>query len=164
LLLDPNFRGEMQVELKKLHQETGVTFVMVTHDFSEVLSLASRAAVMNQGRIEQVGEVEEIFQRPHSPFVADFVGMKNVFSVKFSGTRALLEDLELKLGRAMENPHGYLAIRPEDIVLSKEKLSSSMQNKTVFKSLITKSALFELMLEEGAPVYFSFKSAAVHTF
>jgi len=185
--LDPNFRGEIQSELRKLHQETDITFLMVTHDFSEVLSLASRAAVMNKGRIEQIGEVKEIFEKPVSSFVADFVGMKNIFSVTFNGTRALLKDLELELGRDMENSHGYVAIRPEDIILSKEKISSSMRNsfkgfvsrvlnqgfyyeihikigETIFKALITKSALFELRLREGILTYLSFKSTAIHNF
>jgi molybdate/tungstate transport system ATP-binding protein len=155
-------------------------------DVPQVL-LASRAAVINLGKIEQVGEVEDIFQRPQSPFVANFVGMKNVFPVNFNGTRALLKDLELELGRDMENSHGYVAIGPEDIILSKVKLSSSMRNsfkgivfkvlnqgfyyeihikvrETLFKALITKSALFELKLAEGVPAYLSFKSAAIHIF
>ena len=126
--LDPNFRGEIQSELKKLHQETDITFLMVTHDFSEVLSLANRAAVMNQGIIEQVGEVADIFQRPASPFVADFVGMKNIFSVKFQGTKAILGELTLEMGKEQINSRGYLAIRPEDIVVSREKLLSSIRN------------------------------------
>lgn len=185
--LDVSFKEEILSELKRLHYETDVTFLMVTHDFSEVLSLASRAAVMNQGRIEQTGEVEEIFRRPLSPFVADFVGMKNIFSVKFKENKAFLNDLELNLERNIESSRGHLAIRPEDIILSKEKLSSSIQNsfkgfvfrilnqgfyheihvkieKTVFKALITKSALFELKLKEGDPVFLFFKSDAIHTF
>jgi len=185
--LDPNFRGEIQSELKKLHQNTGITFLMVTHDFSEALSLASRAAVMNQGKIEQIGEVSEIFQRPSSPFVANFVGMKNIFFVNFRRTRALLDNLELELGREIKNSRGYLAIRPEDIVVSKEKLSSSIRNSfqgivakilnqgfyyeihlkagnSVFKALITKGALFELDLKEGGCAFISFKSTAIHTF
>lgn len=185
--LDPNFRGKMQVELKGLHQNINTTFLMVTHDFSEVLSLATRVAVINQGRIEQVGEVADIFQRPESPFVAEFVGMKNVFKVQFNGTKALLSDWELELGRGAKNSQGYIAIRPEDIVISKERLSSSMRNsfkgivskvlnqgfyyeihirieKITFKALITKMALFELRLTEGVPIYLSFKTTAIHIF
>ena len=185
--LDPNFRVEIQTELKRLHEETDITFLMVTHDFSEVLSLANRVAVMNQGKIEQIGEVTEIFEKPCSPFVADFVGMKNAFHVKFSGTKALIEDVELELGRATKNSHGYVAIRPEDIILSKEKLSSSMKNSfegivfkvlnqgfyyeihirvgaTIFKALITKNSLFQLGLAEGEPMCLSFESTAIHNF
>ncbi len=183
--LDANFKEEVQTELKKLHQETDITFLMVTHDFSEVFSLASRAAVMNQGRIEQSGELEEIFRRPLSPFVADFVGMKNIFPVKFKGNKAFLNDLELEIGVNREDSQGYLAIRPEDILLSKEK--RRMQNsfpgfvlrvlnrglfyeveirtgETIFRVLITKSALFELRLKEGDSIYLSFEPKAIHTF
>jgi molybdate/tungstate transport system ATP-binding protein len=185
--LDPNFREEIRTELKRLHRETETTILMVTHDFSEVLFLADRTAVMNQGRIEQVGKVAEIFQKPRTSFVAEFVGMKNVFPVKFKGSKALLQGLEVELGRETEDSHGYLAIRPEDIVMSKEKLSSSMRNnfkgvvsriisqgfyyevqvtvkKVIFKALITKNALFELDLREGKHIYLSFKSTAIHTF
>ena len=182
--LDANFKEEVQTELKKLHQETDITFLMVTHDFSEVFSLASRAAVMNKGKIEQSGELEEIFQRPLSPFVADFVGMKNIFSVKFKKNKAFLNDLELELGVNSEASHGYLAIRPEDIVLSKKKLmQNSFQGsvfkllnrgfyhevhirtgETIFRALITKSVLFELRLKEGDRVFLSFKPKAIHIF
>jgi molybdate/tungstate transport system ATP-binding protein len=185
--LDPNFREEIRIELKRLHQETETTILMVTHDFSEVLFLADRTAVINQGRIEQVGEVAEIFQQPRTSFVAEFVGMKNVFPAKFKDSKALLQGLEIELGRETEDSHGYLAIRPEDMVVSKERLSSSMRNNfkgvvsriisqgfyyeiqvrvrgVTFKALITKNALFELGLREGKPVYLSFKSTAIHTF
>jgi len=160
---------------------------MVTHDFAEVLFLADRTAVINQGRIEQVGEVAEIFQQPRTSFVAEFVGMKNVFPAKFKDSKALLQNLEIELGRETEDSHGYLAIRPEDMVVSRERLSSSMRNnfkgvvsriisqgfyyevqvrvrEVTFKALITKNALFELGLREGKPVYLSFKSTAIHTF
>jgi len=120
----------MQLELKRLHQNINTTFLMVTHDFSEAFSLATRVAVINQGKIEQVGEVADIFQRPCSPSVAEFVGMKNVFKVKFNGTKALLSDWELELGRCVRKSQGYIAIRPEGIALSKERPSSRMQNST----------------------------------
>ena len=185
--LDPNFREEVRGALKRLHQSSDTTFLMVTHDFTDVLSLAGRAAVMNKGLIEQTGDVKEIFEKPSSPFVADFVGMKNIFSVKFNGTKALLKDLILELGRDVKNSHGYVAIRPESIFLSKDKITSSMINtfrgivfkvlnqgfyyeihvKTggaVFKTLITKSAFFESGLEKGDSAYLSFKSTAIHNF
>ncbi len=185
--LDPGFREELRKGLKKLHQHTDVTFLMVTHDFSEALSLADRAAVMDGGRIKQVGRMKEIFQKPESTFVADFVGMKNLFTARFRGTRAAINGLEVELGRSPENGHGYIAIRPEDIVLSREKLHSSMRNSfrgtvtdvtdqglyyevsiavegVTFKSLITKSALFDLEMGEGSEIFLSFKATAIHTF
>ncbi len=77
--LDANLRGQLQAELLKLHRETGITFVMVTHDQSEALAMSNRIAIINQGRVEQVGTPEDIVSSPHTPFVARFVGDKNVF-------------------------------------------------------------------------------------
>jgi len=185
--LDTSFREEIRTGLKRLHKDSNVTFLMVTHDFAEALSLADRAAVMNNGIIEQTGSMEDIFQRPDSTFVADFVGMKNLFAAQFRDTKAIINNLEIELGRKPANSHGYIAIRPEDIVLSKEKLASSMRNsfkgnvtgvsdkglyyevdimvkKVTFKSSITKSSLFELGIQEGIEVLLSFKSTAIHNF
>ena len=83
--------------LKALHASSGVTFIMVTHNFSEVLSLADRAGVINNGRIEQTGPVAEIFQKPRTLFVANFIGMKNLFPAGFASGQAYIDDLELKL-------------------------------------------------------------------
>lgn len=78
--LDLKLRKEMQVELSNLHKDLGVTFVMVTHDQEEALSLSDRIAVMNQGKIEQVGTPCQIYERPQTSFVADFIGDTNLFS------------------------------------------------------------------------------------
>ncbi len=75
--LDPAFRGELRDMLKSLHTETGKTFIVVTHDFSEARELGSRGAVMNQGRIAQQGSIEEIFAEPSEEFVARFVGARH---------------------------------------------------------------------------------------
>jgi spermidine/putrescine transport system ATP-binding protein len=77
--LDLKLRKEMQVELSNLHRELGITFVMVTHDQEEALSLSDRIAVMNMGKIEQIGTPSEIYEHPRSPFVADFIGDTNLF-------------------------------------------------------------------------------------
>lgn len=185
--LDPRFREEVRKGLKRLHQTTNTTFLMVTHDFAEALSLATKGAVMNNGTIEQVGAVEDLFQKPQSPFVADFVGMKNLLSAIFKDTKAIVHALEIELGREVEDNHGYIAIRPEDIVLSKASFISSMRNSfegsvvgiinqgfywevkilvadVIFISLITKKSLFELKIKEGEQIFLSFKSTAIHTF
>jgi molybdate/tungstate transport system ATP-binding protein len=185
--LDPGFREEVRGALKRLHRTSSITFVMVTHDFAEALSLAGRAAVMNDGRIEQMGEIEDIFKRPSSAFVADFVGMKNLFRAEFKETTALVSSLEIELGVMQAKGHGYIAIRPEDIVLSREAVSSSMRNsfagsvsavidqgfyyevhvrsgEVTFKSLITKSSLIELELQETMDIFISFKATAIHSF
>jgi putative spermidine/putrescine transport system ATP-binding protein len=76
--LDLKLRQEMQIELKRIQQEVGITFVYVTHDQEEALTMSDRIAVFNQGRIEQVGAPAEVYERPASEFIAGFVGVSNV--------------------------------------------------------------------------------------
>jgi putative spermidine/putrescine transport system ATP-binding protein len=76
--LDLKLREDMQGELKGLHRSLGLTFVFVTHDQGEALSMADRVAVFNEGKIVQVGSPEDVYERPHTRFVADFVGSSNV--------------------------------------------------------------------------------------
>jgi spermidine/putrescine transport system ATP-binding protein len=75
--LDLKLRKEMQIELKRLQQEVGITFIYVTHDQEEALTMSDRIAVMNQGKLLQVGSPTEIYERPSSRFVADFIGEAN---------------------------------------------------------------------------------------
>jgi ABC-type Fe3+/spermidine/putrescine transport system ATPase subunit len=75
--LDPNLRKQMRAELKSLQRRVGVTFLFVTHDQEEALSLSDQIAVMNHGRIEQVGTPEEVYLRPRTRFVAGFLGTLN---------------------------------------------------------------------------------------
>ncbi|HJZ21745.1 MAG TPA: ABC transporter ATP-binding protein, partial [Bradyrhizobium sp.] len=76
--LDRKLRENMQIEIKRLHRETGATIIFVTHDQEEALALADRICLMKQGRIEQLGTPEDIYDRPRSAFVADFIGISNV--------------------------------------------------------------------------------------
>ncbi len=185
--LDPNFKDEVRSALRALHKSTGATFMMVSHDFTDALSLADRAAVINAGRIEQVGQVDDIFKKPVSTFSADFVGMKNIFKARFNGAHTALGDLEIKLDKPHGNGQGHIAIRPEDIELSKndfrEKPDNTFKGKvvgildqgftyevhiqadhTVFKSLVTKRDLFQLALQEEEIIFIAFKASAVHSF
>jgi len=82
--LDLKLREQMQEELKTLQKELGITFVFVTHDQGEALSMANRVAVFNEGRIIQVGSPADVYERPQSRFVADFVGSSNVLSPTFA--------------------------------------------------------------------------------
>jgi len=77
--LDRGLRERLQVELKNIQEELGITFVHVTHDQEEALSMSDRIAVMNEGRLEQVGSVSELYERPETTFVADFLGETNLF-------------------------------------------------------------------------------------
>lgn len=104
--LDLKLRQQMQVELKNIQQSAGITFVFVTHDQEEALTMSDRIAVFNQGRIEQIGTPEEMYERPTTPFVAGFVGTSN--SITGPAAVALL-------GR-----DGTYSIRPEKIRLLTE--------------------------------------------
>lgn len=81
--LDLKLREQMQGELKTLQRRLGIAFVFVTHDQGEALSMADRVAVFDRGRIQQVGSAEDIYDRPKTPFVADFVGASNVLGAEF---------------------------------------------------------------------------------
>ena len=76
--LDLKLRQEMQIELKHIQQTVGITFIYVTHDQEEALSMSDRLAVFNAGQIEQIGSPAEVYERPASAFVANFVGTSNV--------------------------------------------------------------------------------------
>jgi len=113
--LDPNFREEIRDLLKALHRETGITVLMVSHDFAETHFLADRSAVISAGRIEQIGSVADIFNRPSSPAIAAFVGMHNIFEVSFEGCIARTGTLSLTLPAVTDPSHRFMAIRPEDV-------------------------------------------------
>jgi putative spermidine/putrescine transport system ATP-binding protein len=99
--LDLKLREQMQVELKALQQQLKITFVFVTHDQGEALSMADRVAVFNNGRLVQVGTPRDIYEHPQTRFVADFVGSSNVFDPDFSARYC--------------GKRGWISIRPESI-------------------------------------------------
>ncbi len=88
--LDLKLRKEMQIELKRLQHETGITFVFVTHDQEEALTMSDRIAVMSAGRIQQIGSPRDIYTRPVNRFVADFIGETNFLTAVHDGTGVLL--------------------------------------------------------------------------
>ncbi|MBN3895277.1 MAG: ABC transporter ATP-binding protein [Nostoc sp.] len=127
--LDLKLRKEMQVELSNLHKGLGVTFVMVTHDQEEALCLSDRIAVMNQGKIEQVGTPSQIYERPLTSFVADFIGDTNLFSGEIVAVDSSNVQISTKTGlsivisRAEDTPTELsqavvVSVRPEKIQLS----------------------------------------------
>jgi spermidine/putrescine ABC transporter ATP-binding subunit len=119
--LDLKIRLEMEAELRRVHRETGATFVYVTHDQREAMALSDRIAVMNAGRIEQVGVPTEVYRRPASVFAAQFVGNANVLAVEVVEVSG--EDPVIQLGdrrKRVRCPFGapgsaYLVLRPEAI-------------------------------------------------
>ncbi|MER9136350.1 ABC transporter ATP-binding protein [Mesorhizobium sp. M0830] len=125
--LDKGLRGQMQAEMKRLHQETGTTFVFVTHDQSEALALSSRVAIFNHGKLLQVGAPDEVYDRPDNRFVAEFLGEINMLPLKGvhpagDGSTGLCEDRAVSMRCKAEAVRGdaILAIRPEYMSISGE--------------------------------------------
>jgi spermidine/putrescine transport system ATP-binding protein len=119
--LDLKLRQAMQVELKDLQSRVGITFVYVTHDQEEALTMSDRIGVMSEGHLLQVGPSEEIYESPNSRFVADFIGDINLFDVTMNGTgtAALASGAEIAVGGAAAGVDGKitLALRPERLAL-----------------------------------------------
>ena len=124
--LDLKLRKQLQIELKRVQAEVGITFVYVTHDQEEALTMSDRIAVMNAGRVEQLGTPEELYERPRTRFVADFIGTSNFLSgaiesvdgptavVRLAGGDRCVTEIEggLGVGHAVE-----LSVRPEAVIL-----------------------------------------------
>ncbi|GIH66641.1 ABC transporter ATP-binding protein [Microbispora siamensis] len=117
--LDKKVRSEMQLELKRLQHEVGITFVVVTHDQEEAMSLADRIAVMNGGRVEQVDAPADLYERPRTPFVAGFIGANNLFTGRVTEKGLEVDGLGLLPAPAgpVEGETAMLAVRPERIRL-----------------------------------------------
>jgi molybdate/tungstate transport system ATP-binding protein len=114
--LDPLFRDAIRELLRSLHEELHIPFILVSHNFSEVLYLANRGAILRGGRIEQRGTIRALFERPETPFVARFVGMQNLWRCSAREGWARVGDLKIRLnGPAVQGDDVFLALRPEDI-------------------------------------------------
>jgi spermidine/putrescine transport system ATP-binding protein len=96
--LDLKLRKQMQLELKRIQKEVGITFVFVTHDQEEAMTISDRIAVMNNGKIEQLGPPEEVYERPATEFVAEFLGASNLLDGVYRGTQDGLGLVELASG------------------------------------------------------------------
>ncbi len=187
--LDPRSKEIFQQELKHIHQQIKTTTIHITHDFNEALVLADRMGIMGNGEIVQIGPPEEVFQKPETQYVAEFVGMENILSgdlVTEDGA-SYFKTGNVRL-RVISNLSGKVrvAIRSEDVIIARDKLSSSAQNTIPARIteiiprgpffriildagiplvvLVTKQAVEEMNLAPGQEVYAVFKAAAVHVF
>lgn len=141
--LDAKLRHQMQLELKRLQQHLGMTFVFVTHDQEEALTMSDRIAVFNAGRIEQLGTVTEIYHQPRTRFVADFIGEANLLDariisrhgtngrIRLEGGLELVTSLE---GCAPDATEVVVSIRPEKLHLSKHPIKA----ENVFLAEVTR--------------------------
>ena len=121
--LDAKIRKSMQIELKRIQQEVGITFLYVTHDQGEAMSMADRLAVMNGGRIEDIGEPHRVYDRPATQFVAEFLGSCNILAAELDDTATLrlpdgtpVQATEEEL-RAIATRDARIGLRPEKLVV-----------------------------------------------
>ena len=147
--LDLKLRKDMQVELKKLQQETGITFVFVTHDQEEALSMSDTVVVMDGGVIQQIGTPTDIYNEPENAFVADFIGESNILD------GVMLEDYSVKFAghvfRCLDS--GFGKNTPVDVVIRPEDIKVVEPNSTLITGDVTsvtfKGVHYEIIVDVG---------------
>ena len=146
--LDLKLRKQMQLELKRLQRELNITFIYVTHDQEEALTMSDKIVVMNNGKIQQIGTPEDIYNEPINVFVADFIGESNIFNgimtgkmkARFCGTEwTCVDDVP-------EGTHITAVVRPEDVILTKPGEGGL---DGVVTSVIFKGIHYEIAVESG---------------
>ena len=152
--LDLKMRKDMQMELKEMHQKLGITFVYVTHDQEEALTLSDTIVVMSEGKIQQIGTPMDIYNEPTNAFVADFIGESNILNgtmikdelVSFAGHE--FECVDKGFGTNMPVD---VVIRPEDIYIFDPSDAAQLTGKVT--SCIFKGVHFEMWVQtkEGSP-------------
>lgn len=154
--LDLKLRKQMQIELKGLQRRLGISFVYVTHDQEEALTMSDRIVVMNAGRIEQVGRSEEIYERPETEFVAGFIGVSNILEgdlEEVTGERSVI-----RIGNARVGAHAdsvkpgervRVLIRPEKISISSESAPDLLSGRIDAAVYLGESTQWKVTLENG---------------
>ncbi|MBD9426255.1 ABC transporter ATP-binding protein [Pseudomonas sp. PDM15] len=176
--LDMKLRKEMQIELKRLQAETGITFIFVTHDQEEALTMSDRIAVMSKGRILQIGTPSEIYESPVNRTVADFIGETNFLEAQAVGERLQLADGQTLPSHCPNQGAVTLAIRPERVALSESgNLAGEVEEvvyigtDTLYLLRVAGQSGFRVrqqnrcgvrqVLERGAPVRLDVPAAAI---
>ncbi len=155
--LDKKLREKMQIELKRLQQETGIAFLVVTHDQEEALTMADRIALLNHGKIAQLGKPRDLYERPDSRFVADFVGQMNFFEGRRRGGGFEVAGIGLLPAQDLDSvPDGSaasLAVRPERIVLSETAQPGGLAAEVVGSAYMGQDMIVHLALTgSGLPL------------
>ncbi|MEM6422589.1 MAG: ABC transporter ATP-binding protein [Pseudomonadota bacterium] len=165
--LDLKLRQQMRVELKQIQQETGITFVFVTHDQEEALTMSDRIAVMSAGKLQQVGPAQEIYEAPANRFVADFIGETNfieseIVAVNGAATRVRLpggSEIEAKGTGPAQGPV-HISIRPERLSLCPEGPLPCTVERLVYLGTDTQ---FVVRLMDGSALVVRAQNAHDHT-
>jgi putrescine transport system ATP-binding protein len=160
--LDKKLRRETQAELIELQKELGLTFIIVTHDQSEAMTVASRIGVMDQGRLVQVGPAPEIYEQPKSRWVADFVGEVNLFEGRLGDDRRSVENTAAGTLRTALKPDATpgaavaVAVRPEKIRVGREPPlpapENSMAGKVVDVGYLGDTSVYRVRVGEGCVI------------
>ena len=163
--LDKKLREHMQIEVRHLHQRLGMTTVYVTHDQREALTMSDRVAVIDGGRFRQIGTPREIYERPKSRFIADFIGESHFLPVQVSGGRATLHGKPLTLAEPPGGAGGahMLVVRPEKLkLLGAGGGDGHNVLEGVVKELVYQgeSSLLYVMLADGSEIATRMSSAA----
>ncbi len=157
--LDAKLRHAMQLELKRLQRQLGMTFIFVTHDQEEALTMSDRIAIVNGGRIEQLGPAAEIYHRPVTPFAADFVGQANLLEADFVAANGFGVRVRVAGGLELVLPTGnwpagvtraLISIRPEKVHVSKSRVRAENTFEACVEEEIFKGATDHLQLATDA--------------
>jgi len=148
--LDAKLRKTLQVELRALHRDVGITFVYVTHDQEEALTMSDRLAVMNDGEIEQIGTPKQTYEEPASAYVADFLGVANLLpaAVKTSG-KVVVNGAEHSADTAGISGQCTVVIRPERVLLSKLGNGHVEAVPAVIEQMIYVGSVTQVLLRLG---------------
>lgn len=146
--LDLKMRKEMQIELKSMHERLGITFIYVTHDQEEALTMSDKIVVMSEGKIQQIGNPEDIYNEPKNAFVADFIGESNIFSgimtgknrVRFCGADFQCVD-DVETGTMID-----AVVRPEDIMITSPE-GGIIKGEVI--DVIFKGVHYEITVQSG---------------
>lgn len=152
--LDLKLRKDMQRELKNIQQELGITFIYVTHDQEEALSMSDTVVVMDRGKIQQIGTPEDIYNEPVNAFVADFIGESNIvdaimlddYLVTFGGVKFKCLDSGFEKNEFVE-----AVVRPEDIVITEVGAKASLTG--TITSVTFKGVNFEILVDVGGFIW-----------
>ncbi|TPK89521.1 ABC transporter ATP-binding protein [Mesorhizobium sp. B2-4-17] len=150
--LDANMREEMRVEIKKIQKETGITAIFVTHDQEEALSMSDRIVVMNAGSAEQIGTPEEVYERPATAFVADFLGKANMLAGMVSGsgqaTSVVLasgQTINVACPRTLaQGSKVTVVVRPQKLSVGEAASANRLSGRVVSASYLGGSAIYEV--------------------
>jgi putative spermidine/putrescine transport system ATP-binding protein len=146
--LDRKLRQSMQVELKQLQQQLGVTLIFVTHDQEEAMTVSDRIAVMNAGRIEQIGSPDEIYNRPRTRFVSDFIGEINLFEGAWQDGTFVSDGIVLPAQAEARSGPGTIAIRPERVRLT-DGAGGVLTGTIKVRTFVSGQMIYRILLQDG---------------